>query len=397
MKLRSSIESIIFGNGQEAAWPLRSTLSAASLLYGGIQLLRATLYRRGYLRSVHPAGRIISIGNLVLGGTGKTPMTCYLARILTDHGLKVAIVSRGYGGGAQRAGGVVSDGMQTLMSARQAGDEPFLMAQQLPGIPVLVGRRRANACRLAIRHFAAEVLLLDDGFQHLKVRRDLNLVLMDYHRPMGNRHLFPRGPLREPVSALRRCDAVVLTRCESRRSPKAPAEELNLAARPVFRAYHRQVVRQVIPAGSWLPVSLAWTGKPVPPGRILAGRQIYLFSGLADNRAFHESVVSVCGRVAGIAEFSDHHWFRSHELEQIRQAALAGGADMIVTTDKDFARISDSRPWPLDLAVMGVEITFSDDAFDGFIRNWSGKVALPADHQTESLAVRPSSLRQARK
>ena len=154
--------------------------------YAGVMRLRAALYKRGICRAAKLPCRVISVGNLSVGGTGKTPMVLYLAEALKAGGLKVVVISRGYRGRFEKMGGIVSDGQSVLAGAADSGDEPQILARQLKGVPVVVGEDRYRAGRRACTAFAPDVILLDDAFQHLKLRRDLDLVLVDGGRPLGN-------------------------------------------------------------------------------------------------------------------------------------------------------------------------------------------------------------------
>jgi len=177
-----------------------------SPLYSTVMMLRASLYDRHFFRRYKLEAPVISIGNLTMGGTGKTPVVSHLATFLQGQGYRPAIISRGYGGEAGNRVNVVSDGKTIYLDAKQAGDEPRLLAETLPGIPVLTGIVRVLPCRHAIHAMGCNILLLDDGFQHLAVDRDINIVLFSAATLAGNSRVFPGGDLREPVSALRRAD-----------------------------------------------------------------------------------------------------------------------------------------------------------------------------------------------
>ncbi|MGA8180790.1 MAG: tetraacyldisaccharide 4'-kinase, partial [Desulfobacterales bacterium] len=192
-----------------------SLLSMASKVYGGAAKLKRIFYEKSILKSKKLSCPVVSIGNITAGGTGKTPMAIYVANIARDLGYKVAIISRGYKGKAEKNGGIVSDGKALLMTAEIAGDEPYMMAARLRDVPIIVGKNRFKAGRLAIRKFEPDILVLDDGFQHLKLQRDLDLVLLDYRKPFGNGHLLPRGVMREPASALSCAAAIILTRSDT--------------------------------------------------------------------------------------------------------------------------------------------------------------------------------------
>jgi tetraacyldisaccharide 4'-kinase len=194
-----------------------------SPFYGFAMWLRAYMYQKGIiLKTRRLPVPVISIGNLTLGGTGKTPMTQFVVRHLLAKGRRPLIISRGYGGRTTGGPRVVSDGTSMLMSPAEAGDEPCLLAESLSGVPVVIGRKRYEAGLFALEKFSADVIVLDDAFQHLGVARDLDVVLFKSGAFLGNGRVFPGGPLREPLSALQRADVFVVT--------GLPGEEQNAVA-----------------------------------------------------------------------------------------------------------------------------------------------------------------------
>lgn len=350
-RMRNRFEKILDRPGPDRLFSAASLLGGISAAYGGAMALRAALYRRGVYRCRRLCCPVVSVGNLTVGGTGKTPMVVYLARRLHRSGLRPVVISRGYGGSAQRTCGIVSDGTRRLLSPGAAGDEPWMVADLLPGVPVVVGKDRFCAGNLARKAFSPDVILLDDGFQHLRLHRDLNLLLLDAQAPLGNRRIFPRGRLREPAGAASRADAIVLTRSED---PCAPLpEELAasraVAALPVFRAVHTVLLRRIAaPARSRTPGGAALSASG------LAGRRVFGFSGIADNEAFAASIRRLGGRPVSVRAFADHHRYQKRDLAALQQAAT--GADLLATTEKDFARLGGRNPFDMALAVVGVEI-----------------------------------------
>ncbi|MCJ7830517.1 MAG: tetraacyldisaccharide 4'-kinase, partial [Desulfobacterales bacterium] len=338
-------------------------LYLVSLLYGGVVKSRAAAYAAGVLKSERLPCKVMSIGNLTVGGTGKTPMTIYVADLLQQMGMRVAIVSRGYRGGAEKTGGIVSDGRRMRLSAAMAGDEPFMMAQRLEGIPVLVGAKRSVAGNLALATFAPDVLVLDDAFQHLRLQRDLDLVLLDEKRPLGNRHLIPRGPLREPVSALGRGDAFVLTRSgiaigAAPPKPAAPLAGL-LRGRPVFHSRHVPRIRRIVRGGD-SPQGLDAGSLEAQGPEGLTGRRVFGFCGLARNDAFRATLAGLGCDLVGFRGFVDHHAYTARDLEGVLRAARGQGTELMVTTEKDFVRMALPPGFPLDLVVMGIDIDLLD-------------------------------------
>jgi len=366
MDIRTEIESVMYDNAQNDRRWLQSGLSAVSVLYGAGVRLRKMAYGKGVRRAARLPCIVFSVGNITLGGTGKTPMTIYLAERIRSYGYRVAVISRGYRGSAEAQGGVVSDGREILMQASACGDEPFMMATVLKNIPVLIGRDRYQVGTVAVKRFNPQVILLDDAFQHIQLARDLDIVLIDAQKPFGNGRLFPRGVLRETEEALARCSAMILTRTGE--DPSAGVQKVRLYAPelPLFHSSHRSFVVGVVPGKK--------TGGMIGPGREkngdlihLKGKRVFLFSGIARNDDFGRTVEQIGCRIKGVSFFPDHYRYSQAVLENIMQSAEKNGADFIVTTEKDFSRIPDGVEWPVDLVVMGVKICFSDGKFDQFV------------------------------
>ncbi len=364
-------------DGGGTPW-LRGLLRAASIGYGAAVSARTLGYDTGFCKAHRLPCKVLSIGNITVGGTGKTPMVVYTARCLLGWGLKVAVLSRGYRGSLEKTGGIVSDGRRVLVGPEAAGDEPFMMAGMLPGVPVLVGRQRyQSGCRV-MAAFSPDVVLLDDGFQHRAMARDVDLVLLDARQPFGNGYLTPRGTLREPRPAIGRAHAVILTRCRrfSSENVAALTETLTLqritamaAGRPVFCSDHRPLVQELIPGGSGaappFPRPMA-----APPADILSGRGIFAFSGIADNGNFHDSLAALGADVVGHAAFPDHHRYTDTDIRSLGTRAVTAGAELMATTAKDHVKLGGSVRFPLPLAVMDVAPDFGPDttAFETFLR-----------------------------
>ncbi len=304
----------------------RAALAALALAEGGFRAAvaaRGLLYSAGLARRVRLPRPVVSVGNIEAGGTGKTPLVRLLARLLSGAGLRPAVVSRGYLGAAAGPVNVVSDGKSVLLSAAEAGDEPYLLARALPGVPVLTGKRRAQPALAAIERFGAEVIVLDDGFQHLSLARDLDLVVVTGALADSPR-LLPRGLLREPLSALARASALVMT------NPEGDALAGLLAARfpalPRFKARHvPEGLRRLDGAEALAP-------------RELAGRRVVAFCGLGGPRRFRRTLEALGADVAGFHAFPDHHRYAREELEALRLLAGRQRA-LLVTTEKDAVRL----------------------------------------------------------
>ena len=341
-------------------------LYLVSKFYGILVNFRRAFYQKGIIKPKKLPCLVISIGNLTVGGTGKTPLTIYIGKLIRQLGFKATVISRGYKGAAEKEGGIVSDGRALMMEPKRAGDEPFMMAATLAEIPVVVGRKRYDAGVMAVREFQPDVVVLDDAFQHIGLARDLDLVLLDSLRPFGNGQLFPRGPLREPVSGLLRGDAFVLSRCDSNDSATFEQIKKMVAPRPVFKSIHIPKISRVIGKKS----------KVLQPTNdygfeSLRTRRVFGFSGIAKNDDFKTMLVELGLEVRGFRGFSDHHYYSEEELAVILELSRQAHCDTLVTTEKDFVRISDRTKWPVDLVVIGIETSFGNDSgeFDQFIKN----------------------------
>lgn len=328
-----------------------------SRLYGAAALARRHRYVTGRRSPQHLPVPVISVGNITAGGTGKTPMAVYLAQRLKKRGRSPMIVSRGYRGSATKIGGIVSDGRSILMRADQAGDEPFLMSQLLPDVPVVVGRRRFEIAAAAIEKLSPDVIILDDGFQHFQLARDLDLVLLDHASPLDNHHLLPAGMLREPVDCLKYADAFVFTRADNPIvDAYPPALEGFLADMPVFKARHQSYLLGVVEGGQ--PLAVNENTAAVLPDH----ERVFVFSGLAKNKAFLASVQALTDKIAGHAFFADHHNYSAADLAALDRQAKDLGADLIVTTQKDYVKIAGLPGFTQRLAVLGAKMIFDDDA-----------------------------------
>ena len=370
-KIKTKIKTIMTGNEQGRLFSFESFLFMVSLVYGGAVRLREAFYKNSILKPKKLPCFVISIGNLTVGGTGKTPMTIYMAKLVKSLGYKVAIISRGYKGGAEKTGGIVSNGHTIFMEPEKAGDEPFMMAAKLENIPVVVGQNRYKAGRLAIKEFNPDVIVLDDAFQHLNLKRDIDIVLLDCGRPFGNAHLLPRGILREPISALKRGDAFVLTRSDS--APDYVRQTFmdkieNLApGRPVFRSFHvPNLYRPINDKKSMSGIEL----QNFAPD-LLHGRRVVAFSGLARNNDFRRTVESLKCDLIDFFEFPDHHKYTEMDLQTIIQSSINAQAEFILSTEKDYVRIPGKTSWPVELVIIGIELSFENDenAFIDFIKN----------------------------
>lgn len=313
-----------------------------SLLFGAVvRLRRALLAPRG----VRLDARVISVGNITVGGAGKTPVVIHLANELLASGERVAVLSRGYGGSATGAL-VVSDGSRVLAEPAECGDEPYLIARACPGAQVIVCRDRVAAGRLAIEKFGSTVLLLDDGFQHLRLARDHDVVVIDASNPFGNGHLMPRGPLREPRSALRFANEIWLSKTD-----QADEETLGrLTAEAEKWTGRKPIASRYRPTGI-ADASLTTVGGP----EALAGKSVVLCAGLARPESFRRTVIGLGARIVLQQFFPDHHPFSRRELEALELARQREGAESIVMTEKDAVRLPPELRLP-SIRVVRIEV-----------------------------------------
>jgi tetraacyldisaccharide 4'-kinase len=340
-------------------------------LYAMAMRVRAELYRRGVFLQHRLAVPVVSVGNLTLGGTGKTPMVLHLARLLAGCGLKPAVVSRGYGGRAKQPVNVVSDGQTLLLPAALAGDEPRLLAENLAGVPVLTGIRRVLVGQAAIDSLGADIIVLDDGFQHLALRRDLDLALFNAGSPLGNGRVFPGGPLREPVPALARAHAFIITGVDETTSSQAADFQGLLRdkfpGKPVFTAGYRAEGMMRLTASGSTPVAPQETGR------------LFAFCGLARPDSFRDFLAREGISVAGFATFQDHHRYTAPDLAELEQQARASGAAGLITTEKDAVKLVDVIREPLPLYFLKVSMAV-EDGLDAFVLQHLGLSGQRADN-----------------
>jgi len=288
---------------------------------------------------------VISIGNLTLGGTGKTPVVELVAGLLQREGRRAGVLSRGYGGRSQSAVTIVSDGQRCLVPPEVAGDEPVLLAEHLVGLPVVVGKDRYAAGMLAIERFGVEVMILDDGFQHVQLARDLNVLLLDAGRPLGNGRLFPRGDLRERPTGMARADTIVFTRWDGEPWPSHAV--LNLV-QPELQLFCSQTVPIDLRAlidGNCLPLTS------------LKGRRILAFCGIGTPEHFRQTLQGLEAEIVAFAVFPDHHPYTRQEIEHLVQMTDRHGAEIMVTTEKDGVRLRGLPPWTRQIWELRIRAT----------------------------------------
>jgi tetraacyldisaccharide 4'-kinase len=317
-------------------------LTLLSIPYGWAVRIRTILYSINLWKSRRLPCPVISVGNITVGGTGKTPLVITLAKGLMDRGIPMAILSRGYKGkGSSRP--LVSDGKTVLLSPKKSGDEPFQMAKALKGIPVFIGKDRFANGQLALQQFNIRGVLLDDGYQHLQLHRDLNILLIDSEIGFGDHHLLPRGILREPLKHLHRADLFLLTKVEDPESCRPLEKMLRefLPSSPVFHS-HYEPQGLIGPDGERVGL------------QALKGKKALAVTGIA-NPAYFSLLLRKCGmEIAREMIFPDHHRFTSKDLVAIEKESKE--ADWIVTTEKDIVKLGEMRMVHLPLLALRIEM-----------------------------------------
>lgn len=330
---------------------VRTALSVLSGFFFVGWAARQKTYDFGLMQPSSVDATVVSIGNITAGGTGKTPATIYYARRFSEEGQRVVVLSRGYG----RTTPVnkpltVSDGKSILLPPDEAGDEPYLIAKKLSRVPVVVCGKRVRGARFAVTHFNPDVVILDDGFQHIALSRDEDIVVIDCTIPFGFGHLLPRGLLREPLSALRRATGFLLTHADEREHGQIidTLRQINPTAN-ISKSRHR-------------PVRLV-SMKDNAETRCdsLAGKRVLALSSIGNPKAFEETLRKLGADVVSRLRFRDHHWYDAADIERIQTTAERSRVDYVVTTEKDGVRLALPPRVPENTLVLEVELELIDD------------------------------------
>lgn len=300
-----------------------------SALYGRIIDLRARLYRAGYLRSGSLGAPTISIGNITVGGTGKTPLVIWLAGFLADRGENVCVISRGYRRSEPKRRVLVSDGRSILADAVTGGDEPLEIARRLLGKAIVIADAdRVGAARWAMEKYSPTVFVLDDAFQHLAAKRDLDIVVIDGTNAFGNRRTLPSGILREEISSLKRADLIVISRANLSDTESLKRLRAQIAAVtdcPVLASHNE--INRLTEVGSGAEIAAA-------------DESFFAFCAIGNPANFFDQLTRDGFRIAGTKAFPDHHYFTTSDFSEIDSAARSAGATALLTTAKDATKIS---------------------------------------------------------
>ena len=353
------------------AFCFRCFLRVLSWIYRGVILLRLWLFRNRIFRERHLGCMVVSIGNITVGGTGKTPVVEMFARALTKGGRKVAILTRGYKSERppkppfsqrlkrtfgkiflghkplQAPPRIVSDGMSDgpMLDSRKAGDEPFMLAQNLQGVAIVVDKDRVNGGRHALKEFGVDTLLLDDGLQYLRLRHRLDIVLVDKQSPFGNERMLPRGFLREPPRSLRRASYIFITKCDgsSNEALIKRIRQYNRTAE-IIECNHRPLHLTNLATREQLPLEF------------LKGKDIATISGIAKPESFEGGLLQLGANIRFSRRFTDHHRFSEEEMNDFMLKADDRAVDCIITTEKDSVRFPNVENSLLLVYFLRVEI-----------------------------------------
>jgi tetraacyldisaccharide 4'-kinase len=328
-------------SGQAGGWvgaPARAALTLMSWPYSVVARLRNRLYSVGLLRAHKVNASVLCVGNLTTGGTGKTPLVVWLCRLLRQRQRRCAILTRGY-----------------KAQVGELSDEPALLTGACPNAPVIVNPDRVAGAAAAIREYGAEVLVMDDGFQHRRLARDLDIVAVDATLPFGYGRVLPAGLLREPVAGLRRAHAVVLTHCD----------QVSDSALQGMEATIRQINPALVLARSiHAPVHVKTAEGTEIDLADLRGRRIFAFCGIGNPPSFFRTVTNQGGVLVGSDTFDDHHRYTAGDLEQVHEQAARQQAELVLTTQKDWTKIARlvTRREPPALAYLPIELRFTAGA-----------------------------------
>ena len=363
-RLEKYLTKVILEKGadENQPFPMRALLAflkALSFLFAFVVSVRYLLYKSGILRR-YPLGiQVISIGNVTAGGTGKTPVTELFARTLAAKGRKVAILSRGYrrkeASWWQRMFTqvidpplVVSDGKRVRLDSAVGGDEPYMLASNLPGVAVVVDRDRVKAGRYAIKRLGCDTIILDDGFQYQRLKHSVEVVLVDATNPFGNGNMLPRGILREPVRHLKRADIIFLTKCRGDVSETiAEIRKYNKKAEIVKCSHSPKVLKDV------------WSREEFPLSW-LEGKTVCTLSGIASPKGFENSLRHLGAKVVWCERYADHHRYDSSEILYALNRTADMGSDALVTTETDAVRFPRFETVPVKCLYLRIAIDILD-------------------------------------
>ncbi len=361
-----AVDVILERRAGKRAGILRLLLLGISFLYRRIVIARLGLFTSHLFRSHQVGCPVVSIGNLTVGGTGKTPVVEKLARDLSGRGRRVAILSRGYKSSRKRPTygvsspvRVVSEGGAILLDSKTAGDEPFMLAKNLRGVAVLVDKDRVGCGRHAVERLGSDLLILDDGLQYLKLHRRFDIALVDREAPFGNEYLLPRGTLREPPEHLRRATHILITKCNGSDLSELHARirKYNRTA-PIIECRHRPVEVQDLSTGEVLPLES------------LRGLRAASLSAIASPESFEQGLRRLGVELELTQSFADHHRYSKREIERYLKRCTRRGVSCILTTEKDAVRMPRllNRDIPIRYLRIEIEIIRGEEHWERMLQ-----------------------------
>ena len=301
--------------------------SFLSIIYSSLVAIRNFFYETKILSTKSLNCKVISIGNITVGGSGKTPTVEYLSNLLQSKGHNVGIISRGYKR-KSKSTLVVTDGKKKPKSWENVGDEPFLLAHKLENIPIVVGASRYKAGSMMVEKFQPDVILIDDGFQHLSLHRDLDIVLVNSKEKKSDYKLIPSGKLREPLSNLTRADLIIITKSNIHPLSNYLINQIESFNRPTI--YNKIQIEDLLQYNSNESNKL----------EKISNKKVYLFSALGDNESFKKIMDNTDAEIVGHSEYLDHHYYTFDDLKDIEQKATKCNAEFLITTEKDLVKIN---------------------------------------------------------
>jgi tetraacyldisaccharide 4'-kinase len=367
---QNSYKKIISGQSKGFAAPLlRLLLYFASFFYAAVIAIRNFFYSTGLFKTYSVNAAVISIGNITAGGTGKTPLVIWLCNFLRQQNIPSAVLTRGYKSAA--ASPQLYVGGQCANRNPQATDEPALIADSCPDVPVIVNPDRIAGAKEAIEKFNAKALILDDGFQHRRLSRNLDIVTIDAAEPFGFGRLLPAGLLREPASSLKRADAVVITHSDL--IGQSGLNHLQLSLQKINP-------RLLIVNAIHHPAKIHYPDSSHQPPDYLKSKNLFAFCGIGNSRSFFQTLEKLDTHLAGSEIYDDHYHYTHNDISSLCQKAKQCGADLIITTQKDWTKIKNLLPAATDtpLACLQIELKITDgeDKFRMLIKNaLAGKIS----------------------
>ncbi len=325
---------------------LKLSLLFISFLVIIVQNILLFMYSKNLLKKKKLSSKVISIGGITLGGVGKTPVVEFLVNMLTKKGKKVAVLSRGYKRFGESDIKLVSNGKEILCNVEEAGDEPYLLAKNLKDTVVFAGKNRYETGKIAEEKFNVDTVVLDDGFQHWRLHRDINIVVINASSPFGNGYIFPRGNLREPYKCLKRADCFIITKIDMIKDVgiiKKRLLDINSSAQVITTIHKPTCLENIV-------------GKEQSDIKCIEGEKIIALSSLGDPISFENTLEQAGAKIVGNLRYPDHHWYSKGDIDNIQARQKALNAKFVITTQKDAVRLQRVETYYTSLLVLRIEV-----------------------------------------